>query len=277
VLSRIFDEVGPRSFREFDWGDRDLDSSFLWRCMGTTYGVLGVGTLFASLSAGPESGPEDETEHREEFNAMKPSLSLRCALFAGLVLAVVVGHAGPAPAATTLDNLQAAFNGESNAHARYLAFAKKADEEGFGQVASLFRAAARAEEIHANNHAVVIKKLGGTPQADLKAAEVKSTKENLQAAIAGESYERDTMYPEFLAQARKEGNKDALETFNFAKAAEAEHAKMYTDAVNTLDALKGSKATTYYVCTVCGFTTVKLDFQKCPVCFNPKDKYTTVS
>jgi rubrerythrin len=208
---------------------------------------------------------------------MKTSLSLRSVLFAGLVLAVVAGQAGAAPAATTLDNLQAAFNGESNAHARYLEFATKADEEGFGQVASLFRAAARAEKIHAANHAAVIKKLGGTPKADVKAPEVKSTKDNLQAAIAGESYERDTMYPEFLALARKEANKDALETFNYAKSAEAEHAKMYTEALKNLDALKGSKAMTYYVCTVCGFTTVKLDFEKCPVCFNSKDKYTTVT
>ena len=185
-------------------------------------------------------------------------------------------RSGGSGAASTLDNLQAAFNGESNANAKYLAFSKKAAEEGYGQVASLFKAAARAEEIHAANHAVVIKKLGGVPKADVKAPEVKTTKENLQAAISGESYERDTMYPEFLAKARKDGNKDALETFNFAKAAEAEHAKMYTDALTRLDSLKGSKAMTYYVCTVCGYTTTNLDFQKCSVCFNPKDKYIAI-
>lgn len=197
------------------------------------------------------------------------------ALVAALATFASPAVSGPA-AGSTLDNLQAAFNGESNVHARYLAFATKADEEGFGQVASLFRAAGRAEEIHAANHAVVIKKLGGVPKADVKAPEVKTTKDNLQAAIAGESYERDTMYPDFLAQARKDANKDALQTFNFAKAAEAEHAKMYGDALARLDSLKGSKAMNYYVCTVCGFTTTKLDFLKCSVCFNPKDKYTTV-
>jgi rubrerythrin len=198
----------------------------------------------------------------------------------GLVAALAV-YAVPVAAApvtaSTLDNLQSAFNGESNAHARYLEFAKKADGEGFGQVASLFRAAARAEEIHAANHAVVIKKLGGVPKAEVKVPEVKTTSENLKAAIAGEAYERDTMYPEFLAKARKDANKDALQTFNFAKAAEAEHAKMYADALTRLDSLKGSKAMNYYVCTVCGFTTTKLDFQKCSVCFSPKDKYTTVA
>lgn len=206
------------------------------------------------------------------------TLTLGLALAAVLVLSTLPVAAAPAaPAsASTLDNLQAAFNGESNANAKYLAFSRKAAEEGYGQVASLFKAAARAEEIHAANHAVVIKKLGGVPKADVKTPEVKTTSENLKAAIAGESYERDTMYPEFLAKARKDANKDALETFNFAKAAEAEHAKMYTDALTRLAALKGSKATTYYVCTVCGFTTTNLDFQKCSVCFNPKDKYTPV-
>ena len=202
-----------------------------------------------------------------------PALALAGA--AALVLSTPAFATAP-PAATTLDNLQAAYNGESNASAKYAAFAKKADEEGYGQVASLFRAASRAEQIHAATHAGVIKKLGGTPKADVKAAEVKTTKENLQAAVAGESYERDTMYPEFLAKAKKDANKDAIETFNFAKAAEAEHAKMYSEALAKLDSLKGSKAVTYYVCTVCGYTTAKLDFAKCVVCFNSKDKYTPI-
>ncbi len=101
-------------------------------------------------------------------------------------------------------NLSEAFNGESNAHARYLAFAAQADNEGYTQVASLFRAAAKAEDIHANNHASVLKTLGVEAKADLVSPEVQSTKENLQAAIKGESYERDTMYPQFITQARAE-------------------------------------------------------------------------
>ncbi len=185
----------------------------------------------------------------------------------------------PALAATTnktIDNLQAAFNGESNAHARYLTFAKKADAEGYGPVASLFRAAARAEEIHANNHAQVIKKMGGSPTAKLETPDVKSTKENLEAAIKGESYERDVMYPEFLKQARVERNADAIQTFNYAKTAETEHARLYTEALSKLPTLKGA-AVTYYVCSVCGYTTAKLDFAKCPSCFSPKEKYEKVS
>ncbi len=177
---------------------------------------------------------------------------------------------------TTLDNLQAAFNGESNAHARYLAFAQKADQEGYGKAGSLFRAAARAEEIHAGNHAVVIKKLGGTPQANVETAAVKSTMENLEVAIKGETYERDTMYPQFLKHARAEHNRDAVETFNLAKTAEAEHARLYTAALGDLASMRGT-GQTYYVCTVCGYTTTNLDFEKCISCFSPKHKYQAVS
>jgi len=178
----------------------------------------------------------------------------------------------------TLGNLMAAFNGESNAHARYLAFAAKAEEEGYGEVASLFRAAARAEEIHANNHAEVIRKMGGVPKADVQQPEVKTTAENLKAAIEGESYERDTMYPDFIKVARAERNRDALRSFNYALSAETEHARLYSSALDRLDSLKGSQAQTYFVCTVCGYTTSKLDFAKCPSCFNPASEvYVKVS
>jgi rubrerythrin len=199
-----------------------------------------------------------------------------CSVLA-LTLALIALPSGATAATTTLDNLQAGFNGESNAHARYLAFAEKADREGYGEVASLFRAAAKPEEVHAANHAAVIKKLGGTPQAKIETPEVKSTKENLEAAIQGESYERDTMYPEFLKQARAEGNRDAVQTLNYAKTAEGEHAKLYSEALNNLPKLKGSKAKDYFVCTVCGYTTSQVDFSKCPSCFTHKDKYEKVS
>ncbi len=199
--------------------------------------------------------------------------------YSALVLTLaLIALPNVAMAATkTLDNLQAGFNGESNAHARYLAFAEKADQESYGEVASLFRAAAKAEEVHAANHAVVIKKMGGTPQAKIETPVVNSTKENLEAALKGESYERDTMYPEFLRQARDEGNRDAVQTFNLAKMAESEHAKLYSEAVNNLAKLKGSRAKDYFVCTVCGNTTSKLDFSKCPACFTSKEKFEKVS
>ncbi len=198
------------------------------------------------------------------------------ALALGLALAALPGPAAAATAGKTLDNLQAAFNGESNARARYLAFAKKADVEGYAPVASLFRAAARAEEIHAANHAAVIRKLGARPAARIAEPAVGSTRDNLAAAIKGESYERDSMYPEFIKAARAERQKGALESFNYAKTAEGEHANLYAKALENLDTATGA-AVTYYVCTVCGYTTTKVDFEKCPACFSPKDKYIKVA
>ena len=194
----------------------------------------------------------------------------------GLAVATARAADTPLQAGTTLENLQAAFNGESNAHARYLAFAQQADKEGYGKAASLFRAAAKAEEIHARNHAEVIKKLGGTPEAKIETPQVKSTEENLKAAIKGETYERDVMYPAFLKVARADRNRDAIQTFNYAKTAEAEHAKLYAEALANLPQMKGA-GQEYYVCTVCGYTTTKVDFAKCPSCFSPKHKYDKVS
>lgn len=204
-------------------------------------------------------------------------------LFAGAsvaALALFAILASPRAAvaeSTTLDNMQAAYNGESNAHGRYLAFAKKADAEGYGEVASLFRAAARAEEIHASNHAAVIKKMGATPQAKIEAPEVKSTRENLQAAIKGETYERDVMYPDFLKKARLDRNRDAVKSLNYAKTAEAEHAKLYAEALNTLNQLKGSKNLAFYVCPNCGFTARTLPATECPSCYTPKEKFEKVA
>ena len=179
-------------------------------------------------------------------------------------------------AGSTLANLQEAYNGESNAHARYLAFATKADEEGYTKVASIFRAAARAESIHAANHAAVIRELGAEPTAVIEAPVVKGTADNLRAAIAGESYERDTMYPDFIEAAKAERQTDAVRTFNFAKEAEAGHAVLYSKALDNLDAMTGGTIE-LAVCPVCGRTVTKVEGEKCPVCFTPTEKYITVS
>ena len=182
-----------------------------------------------------------------------------------------------ASAATTLENLQAAFNGESNAHARYLAFAHQAESEGYGEVASLFRAAARAEEIHAANHAEVISEMGAVPLAHIESPTVKLTRENLEAAIQGESYERDVMYPEFLKQARADRNTHAMRTLNLARTAEIEHARLFSAALSNLEQLKGTGGTVFCVCGVCGFTTREVDFSKCPSCFSSKESFEKVS
>jgi len=191
----------------------------------------------------------------------------------------------PAPAhEQTLKNLLAAFNGESNASARYAAFAVKADEEGYLKVASLFRAASRAEKIHAANHSAVIVKMGGdAPVATIEPATVKTTVENLKEAIAGETYEVDVMYPDFIKEAGEQKNTAALRTFRFAIEAEKEHARLYTKALEHIQhcvdktCQKLSNKTTYYVCPVCGFTTEKAEFDRCPVCGHAKEKFELVS
>jgi rubrerythrin len=211
-----------------------------------------------------------------------------CAILLAALLAVSCGSTGStstsmstkaplsAAAATTVANLQTAFDGESNASARYTAFAAKADSEGYAQVASLFRAAAKAEAIHAENHASVLRDLGATPAADVKTPDVKDTAGNLKAAIEGESYERDTMYPQFISQARSANLPKAVQTMNFAQQAEAGHAQLYSDALAQIDSWRDGTRT-FYVCTVCGNTTAVLNFEKCPACFSPKDKFVTVS
>lgn len=177
----------------------------------------------------------------------------------------------------TTKNLQTALNGERNAHARYLAFAQKAEEESYGAVASLFRAAAASEEVHGNNHETVLRKLGVTPDVKVEAPVVQSTAKNLETAIAGENYEWQTMYPEFTRRARQDRYVPAVVTLQQAYRTEEEHAKFFQQALQSLDQVKGSEARTYYVCSVCGFTTADLNFERCPNCLKPKDRYSAVS
>lgn len=193
------------------------------------------------------------------------------------IMSLLIGSAviaSAAPAATTA-NLQTAFSGESNARTRYLAFAEKADSEGYAGVASLFRAAARAEQVHAANHAAVIEKLGGIPEANIAPPAVNSTRENLEVALKGERYEHDEMYPAFIQQAEADGVVNATRTFQLALSAEGEHARLYADALANLEKLTARRA--FYVCPVCGFTTLNGESDPCPVCGTPKERFEQVS
>ena len=201
----------------------------------------------------------------------KTTLVLLCGL--GIVAPSLVA-AGRISAAT-MTNLQAAFNGESNAHARYLAYADEADKEGYAGAASLFRAAARAEQIHAANHAAVIETFGGSPDAKLESPAVMSTSENLAAALKGETYERDEMYPSFIRQAKSDGASEALDTFYLALAAEVEHAKLYADALANLESMTVRRV--FYVCPTCGFTSADPNVDPCPTCATPKERFEQVS
>lgn len=161
---------------------------------------------------------------------------------------------------TTENNLKAAFAGESQANRKYLAYAKKADEEGFPGVAKLFRAAAHAETVHAMSH---LRALGA----------VRSTKENLQDAVAGETYEFTQMYPDFITEAEAEGSSQAKHAFELANEAEKIHAELYKQASAQLDE-KGD--TTYHVCEICGNIVEGEAPDKCSICGAPKNKFTNV-
>ena len=164
---------------------------------------------------------------------------------------------------STTENLKTAFAGESQANRRYLAFAKKADEEGFPQVARLFRAAAAAETVHALAHLRVL-------------GEVKSTAENLQAAVNGENYEATTMYPDFLKEAEAAGERKAINTFSNALAVEKVHEELYRSAQETLQN-RQEELYEYYVCPVCGFTHKRSAADRCPVCATSGSRFEKIS
>jgi rubrerythrin len=147
--------------------------------------------------------------------------------------------------------LMEAFAGESQANRKYLAFAKQAEKEGYPQVAKLFRAAAEAETVHAHAH---LRVAGG----------IKSTAENLKAAISGETHEFEHMYPEMIAAAQVEGNKAAERSFNYANEVEKIHAGLYEKALANL--AQKQENVDYYVCSVCGYTCENEPPEKCPVC-----------
>jgi rubrerythrin len=177
----------------------------------------------------------------------------------------------------TIRNLLAAYKGESNAHCKYLAFANKAEADGLLGIASLFRAAARAEEIHAANHARIVKQLGGDATCRIPPAEVKSTLENLKAALEGEQYEIDVMYPEFLNEATIHESRAAIRTFTFAMEAEKTHARLYGEAIALLEAgdLNSwiSTPREFHVCPVCGYTSESAEeHERCPVCSYPWER-----
>jgi len=175
----------------------------------------------------------------------------------------------------TIDNLTAACRGETNANHRYTLFAEKADTEGYRQVALLFRAAAQAEAIHRDLHWKAIIALGGNPVSfPLDEVKVGATAENLEAAIRGESYERDSMYPQFLTQAKQDNATAAIRSLTFARTAEAEHAKLYQVALNGLG---HNVKTDYYVCSACGYTMTSLPAKNCPSCHNVSEKFTRFS
>ncbi len=162
----------------------------------------------------------------------------------------------------TEENLKTAFAGESQANRKYLAFAKKAEEEGFPNIAKLFRAISEAETVHAHNHLRILKM-------------IKSTKENLQAALNGEIYEFTDMYPDFVKIATEEGVQNAAVSFNYANQVEKIHGELYKKAIKALDQNKDIEEKEFFVCQICGYTTEEAP-DVCPVCGASKEKFKKI-
>jgi rubrerythrin len=163
----------------------------------------------------------------------------------------------------TKENLEFAFAGESQANRKYLFFAEKAEEEGQKRTARLFRAAADAETVHARNHLRVMQN-------------IKSTKENLQAAIDGENHEFTEMYPQFIKSANTEGEKKAADSFDLANKVEKIHHGLYRDALAKLERGDAIELRPFYVCQYCGNTVEGEAPRKCPVCGAPKKTFKLI-
>lgn len=168
--------------------------------------------------------------------------------------------------ALNMQNMQTAFKGETTASGKYYAFSKKADEEGYFEIALLFKAAAVAEKIHADNHKIIIERAGQKTPEVTPELTVKTTKENLEDAIEGESYEFFTMYPEFIKNANKAGNYMAQISLTYAYKVEEKHRDLYLKA---LEALENNNVKSlpdiYFLCPTCGNTYETVAPKRCEI------------
>jgi len=178
----------------------------------------------------------------------------------------------------TIENLKAGIKGETTASAKYAAFAEKAKAEGHDTIAKLFDAASKSEGIHAANHRKVLASLGEKMEDFKPEFEVKTTKENLEAAIDGETYETKTMYPQFLADAKSEKSEKATKSFTWAFDTEKKHAAFYQKALDAVKVNAENKlAFEYAVCPVCGNTYEKATLdKKCAFCQTAEEKFIII-
>ncbi|MFA6598545.1 MAG: rubrerythrin family protein [Ignavibacteriaceae bacterium] len=185
--------------------------------------------------------------------------------------------ANPTAKGQTVENLKAALLGETTASAKYAAYAKKAEEEGYKNIALLFKAASKSESIHAGNHKAALEQLNAKLDKIEPKFEVKSTKANLQDAIKGESYEVATMYPDFIKKANEEKVNIALLTFNYAYQTEKKHKVLYQNALDNLNTGKEkTMPNKYMVCSTCGNTYDGEAPARCGISMTPKDRFYTI-
>lgn len=193
----------------------------------------------------------------------KVFIIIQCVFVALFSISLAISTFAALSKTTTINNLNHAFRGETNASHKYEIFAQKADAEGYKQIAKLFRAVSMAESIHRNNHKAVLLELGAKPDVvSYDLVKVRLTKQNLQSPLEGEKYENDIMYPEFISQATLEKFPSAVKTFKYAQDAEIQHEKLFKDALKNLGR---NKPVNYCVSRITG-ATYKVELgAKCPV------------
>jgi rubrerythrin len=211
---------------------------------------------------GKEGGEKEAKENDEKTSIVKP-VSLVTSTDAK---------------STTTENMQVAFKGETTASAKYAAYSKKAEQEGYHEIALLFKAASTSENIHANNHKAVLQESGINIPVIKPEYAVKSTKENLEDAIAGETYEVTTMYPDFLTTANEAGNQIALISLNYAYKTEKKHKVFYEAALAALqnNTVK-SLPVVFYVCTTCGNTYETIAPARCGLSMTDSGKFIKIT
>jgi rubrerythrin len=196
-----------------------------------------------------------------------------------LILGVILITGCQPKPVKSVENLKTAYNGESTASQKYADYAKKALEEGLDTIAKLFEATSKAESIHAANHKAALEKLGAVIEAPVIGSyEVKTTVENLNDAIKGETYEIETMYAGFLADAQAEKCKEATTTFTWARDTEKKHAEFYKKALEAASSGKESSLTpVFFVCPKCGntFDAASVE-EKCSFCMTPIEKFISI-
>jgi len=212
--------------------------------------------------------------------------SIVTALAAAAIIVVFQSFKSNAPVKTetkdanaiSFQNMQDAFKGETTASAKYAAYSKKAEAEGFHEIALLFNAASKSEKIHATNHKAVLLEGGQKVPVITPEFTVKLTKENLKDAIAGEGYEISTMYPEFITNANTAKNQFALVSLNYAYKTEQKHKPFYEKALAALESNNvKSLPSVYYVCPTCGNTYDTTAPKRCGISMTSSEKFIKIA
>lgn len=192
------------------------------------------------------------------------------------ILAHVVGIEDLA----VIRNLETAFEEETKICSSYKVYALKADAEGYHGIASLFRATARAEQIHASNHARVLRHMGGLTSIEIREPRVESTMENLRSTLVDQKFEVDYLYPTFLTTTVPLFDSTAIRTLQRALKADESHVQMYSEVMPRINA-NGKSGWAYaqhefFVCALCGYMAQDQESENCPTCNYLWEKFERV-